>query len=127
IASRERGGYLPYRRWPFCRIFLQAAQDRAFHCRINVFYYRRRCLGGGLQMGVSPLHWGVCLIRKVPSEQLIKHEPQRVDIAANAGLALCNLLWSHVSRCTRSLAPSRCIVAAEGQPEVCDAHAPSSI
>ena len=78
-------------------------------------------------MRPSPLDRGVCLIRKAPGEQLIKHESQRVDIAANAGLALSNLLWSHVGRRTCSLASARGIVAAEGQPEVRDAHPPSSI
>src|SRR5208283_5500897 len=67
------------------------------------------------------------LIRKVPGEQLIKYKPQRIDIAANAGLALSNLFRSHVSRRTCGFAPARCIVAAQGQPEVRDAHPPSSI
>ncbi len=78
-------------------------------------------------MRPSPLDRGVCLIRKVPGEQLIKYESQRVDIAANAGLALSNLLRSHVGRRTCGFAAARCVVAAEGQPEVRDAHPPSSI
>ncbi len=78
-------------------------------------------------MRPSPFDWSVCLIRKVPGEQLIKYESQRVDIAANAGLALSNLFGSHVGRRTRGLASASGIVAAERQPEVCDAHPPSSI
>jgi hypothetical protein len=35
--------------------------------------------------------------KRPPSvRQLIKYQPQRVDIAANAGLALSNLFWCHV-------------------------------
>ena len=78
-------------------------------------------------MRPSPLDWGVCLIRKVPGEQLIKHESQRVDIAANAGLALSNLLRSHVGRRACGLAAARGIVVAQGQPEVRDAHPAASI
>ena len=78
-------------------------------------------------MRPPPLDRGVCLIRKASGEQLIKDQPQRVDIAANAGLALSNLLWSHVGRRTRSFAPTGGIVVAEGQSEVGDAHPPSSI
>ena len=78
-------------------------------------------------MRAPPLDRSGCLIRKASGEQLIKDEPQRVDIAAHAGFAFSNLLWSHVGRRARSFAPARGIVAAEGQPEVGDAHPPSSI
>ena len=127
VASRKRGRYLPHRRRPLRRIFLQTAQDRFFHDRINVLDHRRRRPGRRLQMRAPPLDRSGCLIRKASGEQLIKHEPQRVDIAANAGFALSNLLWSHVGRRTCSFAPASGIVAAEGQPEVRDAHPPSSI
>src|ERR1700730_9634312 len=78
-------------------------------------------------MRPPPLDRSGCLIREASGEELIKHEPQRVDIAANAGFAFSNLLWRHVGRCTCSLAPARGVVVAESQPEVGDAHAPSSI
>ena len=49
-------------------------------------------------MRSPPLDRSGCLIRKASGEKLIKHESQRVDIAANAGFAFSNLLWSHVGR-----------------------------
>src|SRR5271157_2722141 len=75
----------------------------------------------------SPFDRGVCLIRKVPGKQLIEYESQRIDIAANAGFALCDLFWSHVGGRTGSVAPARGIIATESQPEVRDAHSSSSI
>ena len=78
-------------------------------------------------MRPPPLDRGRCLIRKASGEQLIKDKPQRVDIAADAGFAFSNLLWRHVGRRTGSFAAATGIVVAEGQPEVRDAHPPSSI
>ena len=78
-------------------------------------------------MRPPPLDRSVRLVGKASGEELIKHETQRVDVAANAGLALSDLLWSHVGRRTRSFAPAKGIVAAQGQAEVGDAHPPSSI
>ena len=63
-------------------------------------------------MCTPPLDRSGRLIRQAAGKELVKYQPQRVDIAANAGLALSNLLGSHVSRSARSLAASRGVVAA---------------
>ena len=63
-------------------------------------------------MGPPPLHKGACLKRETSGEQLINHQPQRVDVAANAGLSLSNLFWSHIGRRTRGFAPPLGIVVA---------------
>src|ERR1700686_1726843 len=78
-------------------------------------------------MRSPPLNGGGCLIRQASGEQLIKDQSKRVDVAANAGFALRNLLGSHVGGRPRSLALARGVVATECQSEVRNAHPASPI
>ena len=97
IAARQRGRDGQRRRRAEHRIRFEAAHDRAVDRGIQVADELRRVRDAVLLAFRDELRQVAPFDRALPGEELVEHEPQRVDVAARRHLAAGELLRRHVS------------------------------
>ena len=98
IAARKRHCHRKRAGRPLGGVGIEATADGFFHHRVDVRGGRghARQMDGLLHLEQLPHVLGI--VRFFAGEELIKHQPQRVDIASGGDLGALQLLGRHVSR-----------------------------
>ena len=127
VASRKRGRHGRDGARPGLRILLEAAQDDALDRGIQARRHGRR--GGRRLFAVlaPPIGEVGCLECLAPGEDLVEHEPERVDVALDGSAFAGKLLRRHVGRRSRNFRAALVVFDAGREPEVRDLRAAAAV
>ncbi len=127
IAAGQRREHRVDRRRAIRRIQLEAAQDDALDRRVHRFVVGLHRRNRSRTARAAQLFHRRARMSALPGEQLVEHQPQRVDVRAHGDLARLQLLRRHVGRRAGALRARLQLVREPGESEVGDAHAPSPV
>ena len=122
IAARQRHGHRKRAGRPLGGVGIEAAADGLFHHRVDI-------RGGGSHarqvdgfLHLEQLAHVLGVERFLAGEQLVEHQPQRVDIALGGDFRALQLLRRHVGRGAVAHLGAGKLVGDGGQSEIHDDH-----
>ena len=109
------------------RLLLQAREDRALDARVEAPNQRRGLDRPLVAVLARELGEALALERPPAGDELVDHEAERIDVAADAHLAPEQLLGRHVGGRPRPHVLARQRVGQPGQPEVGEPNLPPAV
>ena len=109
------------------RVRLQAAEDDALHRRIEVVHEARRGRRRRLRSQASQLVERRRSERRLPGEELVEHQTERVEVAAGRDFPSRELFRRHVGRCARRDVGAFDLLREAGEAEVGDARPAAAV